>query len=130
MRLRVLVPTAVLLDEQVEQVTAAGLAGQFGLLERHIDFVLPLVPGIVSYRQGGQTQYLGVDRGVLVKVADDVRVVTAQATTQGDLAALERRVAEEFAQLDEQERRAQSAALKLEAGLVRKFLDIQTPGAA
>jgi F-type H+-transporting ATPase subunit epsilon len=129
MRLRVLVPTKVLLDEQVEQVTAEGLGGEFGLLERHIDFVLPLVPGIVSYRQGEQTQYLGVDRGVLVKVGADVRVVTAQATTQGDLAALERRVAEEFAQLDEQERRAQSAALKLEAGLVRKFLDVQAPGA-
>jgi len=49
MRLRIFLPEKVLLDRPAAKVTAEGRSGSFGLLPRHVDFVEPLVPGILSF---------------------------------------------------------------------------------
>ncbi len=49
MRLRVLLPTEVLLDVEVTKVIAEAENGFFCLLPRHVDFVAALVPGILYY---------------------------------------------------------------------------------
>lgn len=49
MRLRIFLPEKVLLDRPAATVTAEGRSGSFGLLPRHVDFVEPLVPGILSF---------------------------------------------------------------------------------
>jgi F-type H+-transporting ATPase subunit epsilon len=43
--LRVLTPRRELCDEPVEQVTAEGTLGQFGVLPDHIAFLTALEPG-------------------------------------------------------------------------------------
>ena len=48
MRLKVLLPTKVLIDEEVTKVVAEAENGSFCILPRHIDFVSALVPGSVS----------------------------------------------------------------------------------
>lgn len=126
MTLKVLLPTGVLLERAVEKVTAQARDGQFCLLPRHVDFVAPLVPGLLSFETAGNAaQYVGIDEGVLVKVGDEVLVSVRQATRGGTLEELEQRVEDEFRQLDEHERKSRSAAARLEAGLVRRFLDVQ-----
>lgn len=126
MKLKVLLPTRVLLEEQVDQVTAEGREGQFCLLAGHVDLVSPLVPGVLAFgRHDENEQYIGIDEGVLVKVGEEVLVSVRQATERGGLADLERRVDEDFRPVDEQEQKARTASSKLEAGLVRRFLDVQ-----
>ncbi len=126
MNLRILVPTHVLLERPVDKVAAEALDGQFCVLPRHIDLAAALVPGILVHQRGAEPQrYVGVDEGVLVKVGDEVLVSVRQAIQGTSLENLEERVEEEFRQLDEHERKARSAAAKLEAGLVRRFLDVK-----
>lgn len=125
MRLKVLLPTRVLLDERVEKVAAEGQDGQFCLLPRHVDFVSPLVPGVLTFAQSEGEQHVGIDEGVLVKVGDEVLVSTRQATERGALEDIAHRVDEEFRRVDEHERKTRSATARLEAGLVRRFLDVQ-----
>lgn len=126
MRLKVVLPTRGLLEEDVTKIVADARDGQFCLLPRHVDFVAPLVAGILAYEVvAGQERYLGLDEGVLVKVGDDVLVSTGQGVGGAALDELERRVDEEFRQVDEHERKALSVTAKLEAGLVRRFLDVQ-----
>lgn len=126
MRLKVLSPTTVLLDAQVDKVAAEALSGQFCLLPRHVDFVAPLGPGVLAFeRAGQQAHFVGIDEGVLVKVGDEVLVSVRQAIRSEGLEELEQRVENEFRVLDEHERRARSATARLEAGLVRRFLDVQ-----
>lgn len=126
MTLKVLLPTRVLLEQDVSKVAVEATSGHFCLLPRHVDFVAPLVPGVLAYAGGDSSmQYVGIDAGVLVKVGDEVLVSTRQATAGGNLDELEQRVEDEFRHADEHERNAQSASAKLEAGLVRKFLDVQ-----
>ena len=47
MRLRVLLPTELLLDEQAEKIVTEAENGSFCMLPRHVDFVAALVPGIL-----------------------------------------------------------------------------------
>ena len=125
MRLRVLIPPRVMLDEEVTKVVAEAENGNFCLLPRHADFLAALVPGLLSYtRPDGQEVFLAVDEGLLVKEGAFVSVSTQQAIAGGDLSTLRRRVQEEFVMLSERQRVYQSAAASLEATFLRGFLEL------
>jgi len=126
MHLRLLLPTEVLVDEDVEKVIAEADNGFFCLLPRHIDFVAALVPGILYYTTGdGHERLVAVDEGSLVKCGDEVLVSVLNATAGTNLDALQATVAESFCILDDEERRSRSALARLEAGTMRRFLEIE-----
>jgi F-type H+-transporting ATPase subunit epsilon len=124
-KLKVLLPTEVLVDEDAAKVTAEAHNGSFCLLPRHVDFVAALVPGLLSYESpGGREQFLAVDEGVLVKCGDEVLVSTRRAVRGGDLGTLRETVDAEFSVLDEREKAARASAARLEADLVRRFMEL------
>ncbi|MFP4032286.1 MAG: F0F1 ATP synthase subunit epsilon [Desulfococcaceae bacterium] len=127
MNLRILLPTRVAVDEPAARIGAEGGGGSFTLLPRHLDMVAALDPGILHFEnEDGETVYLAVDTGTLVKRGADVHVSTRRAVRGPELEDLQRTVAEEFEVLDDRERRARSAAAKVEAGFVRRFLELQS----
>ena len=129
MRLKILLPSQILLDEEVKKITAEGRDGAFTLLPRHIDFLSILAPGLLSYETPSREEvFLAVDGGVLVKCGGQVQVSSQQAVRGGDLGQLRRTVPEEFVQRDEQEEQARVAISRLEAGFVRRFMELQDYG--
>jgi F-type H+-transporting ATPase subunit epsilon len=129
MKLKVLLPAAVLIEEDVTRVVAEAHNGFFCLLPRHVDFVAALVPGILSYETGsGREVFLAVDEGILIKCGQEVLVSTRNAVRGPDLGQLKHTVVEKFEALDEREKSARSAMAKIEAGFVRRFLEIQGHG--
>ena len=129
MNLRVLLPTEVLIEEEVAKVIAEAPNGFFCLLPKHVDLVAALVPGILSFETtGGREEFLAVDEGVLIKCGGEVLVSTRNAMRGPDLGQLKRTVAEKFEALDEREKTARSAMARIEAGFVRRFLEIQGHG--
>lgn len=128
MKLKVLLPTEILVDEEVRKVIAEATNGSFCLLPRHIDFVAALVPGLLSFDDAsGEEVFLAVDRGTLVKCGDEVLVSTRRAVRGGSLEALHATVENEFRVLDDRERKARTASARLEAGLVRRFIEWHRP---
>jgi F-type H+-transporting ATPase subunit epsilon len=124
MNLKVLLPNEVFLDRKVTKVSGEAQNGHFCLLPRHIDFATTLVPGLLLFEdEEAREHFLAVDEGVLVKCGADVLVSTRSAVGDADLGRLTQVVQEQFEVLDERERLARSAAARLEAGLVRRFLD-------
>jgi len=124
MRLKLLIPDRVLIDQQVTKVVADGGHGSFCLLPRHTDFLAVLTPGLLAFADdSGAEQFAAVDEGVLVKRGDEVLVSTRQATRGADLEQLQCTVREEFTALDNRERAAQAATAKLEASLLRGYLE-------
>lgn len=128
-RLRVLLPTQVLVDCAVTKVLAEGPEGEFALLPRHADYVTAVPPGLLIYwpeeHTGDLTErYLGVDGGVLVKQGTKVDVALRDAIAGDDLAQLRALVERRFRQLDEHQRQARSALARLEAGVVRRFIEL------
>ena len=125
MKLTVLLPSEVLFEREVTKVVAEGTRGSFCLLPRHIDYVSSLVPGILAWTDAGtDEEFAAVDSGVLVKVGDQVTVTVARAVIGPELEELRRRVDDEFRVLDDRERAARTAVAKLEASLVRRFLQL------
>jgi F-type H+-transporting ATPase subunit epsilon len=126
MRLKVFLPTEILVDEDVRKVIAQAPNGSFALLPRHIDFVSMLVPGVLIYTSSeGEERFLGTDEGILVKHGADVRVSTRKAVRGDDLEALREVVRKDIVELDEHERAARSALARLEAGVIRQFVELQ-----
>ena len=125
MRLKVLLPTEVLVDQAVTKVIAEAQNGFFCLLPRHIDFVAALVPGLLSFVTAeGREEFVAVDEGVLVKCGPEVLVSTQDAVWGHDLGSLRQAVEERFQVLDEREQEARSALARLEADFVRRFMEL------
>jgi F-type H+-transporting ATPase subunit epsilon len=126
MRLLVLLPDRTVVNEEVAKVVAEAENGWFCLLPRHVDFVAALVPGVLVFVTAeGREAFLGTDEGILVKCGDEVRVSTRRAARGEDLGALRTLVAREFLERDERERVARSALARLEAGVVRRFIELE-----
>jgi F-type H+-transporting ATPase subunit epsilon len=129
MNLKVLLPTEVLIDEEVSKIRAEAENGFFCLRPSHIDFTAALVPGLLSFDNSeGKEIFIAVDEGILVKYGHSVIVSTRSAVKGGELGQLERIVEEQFMVLDDKEKAARSAVAKIEAGFVRRFLEVQKRG--
>lgn len=129
MRLRLLLPSEVLIDERAVKVIAEAENGEFCLLPRHIDFVAGLVPGVLSFwTEAGRERYAAIDEGVLVKCGREVSVSTLNGVRGDDLVQLQDLVADYFLDLDEHERKARTALARLEAGTLRAFRELQEFG--
>jgi F-type H+-transporting ATPase subunit epsilon len=130
MKLKVLLPTEILVDEAVRKITAEAANGSFCLLPRHIDFVTALVPGLLSFetQKEGQEVFVAVAEGVLVKSGEEVLVSVRNAARGGGLGEMRRLVEEKFMVLDDKEKTARTAMARIEAGFVRRFLEVQKRG--
>lgn len=127
MRLRVLVPDEVVLDAEVVSLVAEGEDRHFGIKPRHIDFVSALPPGLLFFTRedAAEGEYLAVDRGILVKQAEAVTVSTRRAVGGVPLEELLTAVTERFVELDDRERAVRSAVARLEAGFLRRVMDLK-----
>jgi len=75
---KLVTPTGVLFDGQVEQVNAVNPLGEFGVLADHTNYITSLVPGLLTIRTAdGQTLAYLVTGG-LVEVKDGVMTALAQ----------------------------------------------------
>jgi F-type H+-transporting ATPase subunit epsilon len=127
MNLKVLLPTEVLLAEEVVKVVAEAPNGQFCLLPRHLDMVSLLVPGLLAYVKTGTKvqEFLGVAEGLLVKCGSEVLVATINAVRGPHLGQLREIVNRQFKTLSDREKQTRSALAHLEANFIRRFLKVQ-----
>lgn len=129
MHLHVFSPADSAFDGEVLDLSAQGHDGQFGILPRHVDYTAPLVPGILAFTDAdGREGFIAVDGGVLLKIGRKVRVATRRAVCGDDLGVLRETVQREFLALSEREREARNAVARLEAGIIRRFLQIEEMG--
>jgi F-type H+-transporting ATPase subunit epsilon len=98
MRLSVTTPRGALVDTDVEEVTAPGELGEFGVLPGHVPLMSALKPGVLWYKTKEHTGIVAIGQGYL-QVAplpqvddhgtgrDRVLVLVDQALTAGDVDA-------------------------------------------
>ncbi len=123
-RLRIVTPSRLLLDEEVDEVTGPGALGEFGVLPEHISFLTLLEVGEMSYKQGGERRHLAISGGY-AEVLDDVMTVLANAAEYADEIDVERarnareRAEKKIAELNREEREFAAAEGALHRALVR-----------
>ncbi len=129
MNLKILLPSQVLLEEKVSKVVAEGAEGYFGILPGHIDFTTALVPGLLLISTvKGQEELLAIDQGILVKKGSEVWISTRNAIRNADLGQAKTLIENQFKTLDDRERMARSATAKLEADIIRRFMELKQHG--
>ena len=93
MKLSVTTPRGALVDTDVEEVTAPGALGEFGVLPGHVPLMSALKPGVLVYRAKDHAGVVAVGQGFL-QVApmpqagdarDRVLVLVDQALTAADV---------------------------------------------
>jgi len=123
-RLRLVTPSRLLLDEEVDEVTAPGAVGEFGVLPKHISFLSLLVAGEMSYKQGAERHRLAVSGGY-AEVLDDVMTVLADAAEYAHEIDVERarnardRAEKRLAELSHEDKEFAAAEAALRRALAR-----------
>jgi F-type H+-transporting ATPase subunit epsilon len=126
--LKVLLPAEIFLSEAVTKIVAEAENGFFCLLPQHADFTAALVPGIFSFTAGNNETHLAVDGGALLKRGQEVLISTRNAVRSPELGTLKAVVVKQFEEIDEREKKARSAAAKLEVDLLRRFMELKDHG--
>ncbi|MGH7843992.1 MAG: F0F1 ATP synthase subunit epsilon [Candidatus Binatia bacterium] len=83
LRLRVVTPTRLALDEEVDEVTASGPLGEFTVLPNHISFLTLLLVGVLSYKQGTERHSIAIGGGY-AEVLQNVVTVLANTAEFAD----------------------------------------------
>ncbi len=124
MTLEVVTPASVVIDATASKVTAEATTGSFSLLPRHVDIVASLVPGLVSFVEGGRERTVAVDGGMLVKQGPAVRIATAEAAEGEGVLALQRALRASLEGPERLERRSRAALARLESDAVRRLIEL------
>ena len=98
--LEIVTPHGSVLREEVDEVTAPSVSGEFGVLPGHLPLLAALRTGIVTYRQGGAEKKIAVAEG-FVEVKDDrALVLTDKVLTRDEVDPV--RVRLELKEVDDQ----------------------------
>lgn len=126
MQLALRLPTRTLYEGAITHLYAVAENGAFGVLPNHIDFVTALTPSVmIVTADDGREIFFGIDEGIFVKTGHRVDVAIRRGVRGDDLDQLRDTVNTAFVQIDEDERVARSALSRLEAGIVRRFSELQ-----
>ena len=88
-KLEMVTPYKRVLSEEVDEVTAPGSIGEFGVLPDHTSLLTTLKIGDLSYKQDGKTFHVAVNWGY-VEVEDDIMTVLVETAEPADQIDVER----------------------------------------
>lgn len=91
-RLDVVTPYGLVLSEEVDELTAAGSEGEFGVLPGHVPFITTLKTGMLIIKKDGRTEYLFVSSGY-AEVTFSKVVVLADSAERAEDIDIERAIA-------------------------------------
>ena len=85
-RLEIVTPEEVVVDDSVQSIMAPGSEGGFGVLPGHTTFLSTLSPGSVQYiDEGGHERYVFVSGGFAEVLPGKVTVLAESAERGGDI---------------------------------------------
>ncbi len=85
LRLVIVTPYGQVFSEDVEEVTAPGSEGEFGVLAGHMPFFTTLKIGILTYKKDGVENYVFINSGYAEVTADKVIIVADSAERAEDI---------------------------------------------
>lgn len=125
MNLKLILPSKILIDTEVEKITIEGEEGSRGILQNHIDAAVSVVPSIMSYHEDGTEKFAAHDEGILVKQGSKLLFSTKQAVINNKLGRLKEILESEIKSLSKIEKNSKSAVAMLESNIIKKFREQQ-----
>jgi len=130
MRLTIITPLLVVVDESIDSLCAEDASGSFGVLSGHAPFLTALTISIVSWRCAGSERFCAVRGGVLtVANGSNIAIATREAVTGDDLSTLDDEVLARFQSEAEAERVEHVETMRLQMHAIRRMISRLRPGA-
>lgn len=124
MRLRIVTPLVVVVDEDTIALRAEDDSGSFGILPGHADFLTSLAISVVGWKRvDGSRRFCAVRRGMLsINGGQEVAVATREAIVGDDLVTLDATVLARFRADSEQERSERFENNQLQLNAIRRIV--------
>jgi F-type H+-transporting ATPase subunit epsilon len=130
MRLTIVTPLSIVVDESIDSLCAEDASGSFGILPGHASFLTALTISIVSWRCGGTERFCAVRGGVLtVANGTSIAIATREAVTGDALATLDEDVLARFQSEAEAEKIEHVETMRLQIHAIRQMISRLRPGA-
>ena len=124
LKLEMVTPYKRVLSVEVDEVTAPGTVGEFGVLPDHSSLLTTLKVGELTYKQGNETFHVAVNWGY-VEVEDNVITVLVETAEPADQIDVERakaalaRAEEALTKLTSEDKNFKIMEAALERALIR-----------
>jgi F-type H+-transporting ATPase subunit epsilon len=133
MRLRIVTPLSVVVDEDIDSLRAEDASGSFGILSGHAPFLTALAISIVSWRRDESERFCAVRGGVMTvggnsAAATVIDIATREAVAGDDLATLDSEVLARFHSDADEERMEHVETVRLQLNAIRRMISRLGPG--
>lgn len=129
MRLRIVTPLSVVVDEDIDSLRAEDASGSFGVLPGHAPFLTALAISIVSWRRDQTEGFCAVRGGVMtISHGAAIDIATREAVAGEDLATLDADVLARFQSDAEEERIEHVETVRLQLHAIRQMISRLHPG--
>jgi len=126
LKLTLVTPYKKVLEENVDEITATGSLGEFGILPGHAPFLSSLKIGEFTYKVGGKVEHMAVNWGYFEIEDDTVTVLVETAEMAHDIDVERARAAEKRAEEALQKLHPEDKSYKvMEAALERALIRMQ-----
>ncbi len=127
-RLQVVTPERVVLEDDADIVIARGAEGDLGILHGHEPLITPLDIGELMYRKDGAENILAISGGFLEVRPDKVIVLADVAERSEDIDEQRAQAARDRAEAEVRDQQDTEMAAAAEASLQRALLRIRVAG--
>ncbi len=130
MRLRIVTPLSIVVDEDADSLRAKDASGSFGIRPGHAPFLTALAVSILSWKTDGLERFCALRGGVLtVTGSTTVAISTREAVAGEDLATLDAEVLARFQSDADEERVEHVETMRLQMDAIRQMISSLRQGA-
>lgn len=83
--LRIITPKKIVLEDEVDSVTAPASDGEITVLPRHTNLFTLLKDGVVMIKKGGKEDYLAIGGGFLETDGTEINLLVSRAQGQDEI---------------------------------------------
>jgi F-type H+-transporting ATPase subunit epsilon len=124
LKFELVTPQRKVVSEDVDEITATGTLGEFGILPGHAPFLTSLKIGELSYKKGGAVYHLAVNAGYF-EVVNDMVTILVDSSERAEEIDLERakraqaRAEEGLKSVSSEDKQYQEMEAALQRALIR-----------
>ena len=125
LKLEIVTPAGVVYSEDVEMVTLPSIAGQMGILPRHVPLIAQMVPGEMIVRKEGRETFIAAGEGLIEVTPDRVAILTDLAIPADRIDEAKAEEARQRAETRLQEKLSDEELAAVNASLTRSLVQLR-----
>jgi F-type H+-transporting ATPase subunit epsilon len=125
LKLEIVTPAGTVYSDDVEMVTLPSVAGQMGVLPRHVPLITYMVPGEMIVRKDGRDQFIATGEGLVEVTGRRVAILTDLAIPADRIDEAAAEEARKRAEARLQERLSDEDIASVNASLARSLAQLR-----